>query len=174
MEDVVPNLRHGDGRVRRAAVRAVWKLGGPRSASALLAVFPGTDPETQLEILFGLAQIQSAAAVPVLGEFTRSSQTSEKLRMKSIETLGQIGQTVKPCKGGTESVDSSSCLAPSGLDFHACFSPGFQSPLRVLFHPLLLRSSGARFHWTKIAHAENNIGANHNRDGCYPCGNVLA
>lgn len=91
LEDVSRCLNHEDGRVRRAAVRAVWKLGGPPSGARLLNVFPTADPETQLEILFGLSQIQSAAAVPVLGEFGKNPQTPERLRLKAIETLGHIG-----------------------------------------------------------------------------------
>jgi len=84
-------LDHADGRVRRAAVRALWKLGGPASAPHLLSIFQSTDPDTQLEILFGLSQVQSAEAAPVLGEFTRNAQAPLKIRMKTAETLGHIG-----------------------------------------------------------------------------------
>ena len=89
--DVAQCLQHGDGRVRRAAVRALWKLGGPACAAHLLPVFPATDPETQVEILFGLGQVQSGLAVFVLADFAKNPQVHEKLRIKTVETLGQIG-----------------------------------------------------------------------------------
>jgi len=91
LEEVARCLDHQDGRVRRAAVRALWKLGGPASAPPLITVFPISDPETQLEILFGFSHIQSAEAVPVLGEFAANSQTPDKMRIKTAEVLGQIG-----------------------------------------------------------------------------------
>jgi len=90
LDDVVACLRHGDGRVRRSAVRALWKLGGPAGGKHLLACLPGTDPETQMEILFGLGQIQAPEAVPALLELAKSGGTAERLRIKAIETLGQI------------------------------------------------------------------------------------
>jgi HEAT repeat protein len=89
--DVAQCLQHGDGRVRRAAVRTLWKLGGPACAGHLLPIFPATDPETQVEILFGLGQVQSGLAVFVLGDFAKNPQVHEKLRVKTVETLGQIG-----------------------------------------------------------------------------------
>ncbi len=91
LEDVAQCLQHADGRVRRAAVRALWKLGGPACASHLLPIFPGTDPETQVEILFGLGQVQAGMAVFVLADFARNANASERLRIKAVETLGQIG-----------------------------------------------------------------------------------
>ena len=91
LEDVARCLQHGDGRVRRAAVRALWKLGGPACAPHLLPLFPSTDPETQVEILFGLGQVQAGMAVFVLADFARTTNANERLRIKTIETLGQIG-----------------------------------------------------------------------------------
>ncbi len=90
LSDVEACLRHADGRVRRSAVRALWKLGGPAAGEPLLACLPGTDPETQMEILFGLGQIQVPEAVPNILELAKHAGTSERLRIKAIETLGQI------------------------------------------------------------------------------------
>ena len=91
LENVAQCLQHADGRVRRAAVRALWKLGGPACAAHLLPVFPSTDPETQVEILFGLGQVQSGMAVFVLADFAKNPNVSERMRIKTLETLGQIG-----------------------------------------------------------------------------------
>ncbi len=90
LNEVAICLRHADGRVRRSAVRAMWKLGGPAAGRDLLVCLPGTDPETQLEILFGLGQIQIPEAVPAVMELAKNSRTHERLRIKAIETLGQI------------------------------------------------------------------------------------
>jgi HEAT repeat protein len=56
-----------------------------------VAIFPESDPETQMEILFGLAHVQSPQAVPVLGAFVANAQSPEKVRIKAAEALGQIG-----------------------------------------------------------------------------------
>ncbi len=90
LEEVAACLRHADGRVRRSAVLAMWKLGGPAAGASLLACLPATDPETQLEILFGLGQIQVPEAVTSVLELARNSGVSERLRIKAVETLGQI------------------------------------------------------------------------------------
>lgn len=90
LNDVAACLRHTDGRVRRSAVRALWKLGGPAAGRHLLACLPGTDPETQMEILFGLGQIQVPAAVPILLDLAKNTGAPDRIRIKTLETLGQI------------------------------------------------------------------------------------
>jgi hypothetical protein len=87
-------LGHPDGRVRRAAVRATWKLGGPSAAPALAALFPQTDPETQLEIMFAFGQIHAGGAVPLLGQFLNDRRVPDKLRIRATETLGLIGDAL--------------------------------------------------------------------------------
>ena len=84
-------LAHADGRVKRAAVRTLWKVGGPTSVYPLLEAFPTVDPETQMEMLFGLGQIKSPAAVPVLTAFVLDRKHQDRLRARALETLGQIG-----------------------------------------------------------------------------------
>jgi HEAT repeat protein len=44
-----------------------------------------------VEILFGLGQVQSGLAVSVLADFARNPNVNERLRIKTLETLGQIG-----------------------------------------------------------------------------------
>ncbi len=91
--EVIPLMRHRDGRVRRAAVRAAWKLGGPTSEPHLVAILKDTDPETQFEILFALGQINATNSAPVVVELAEDRRASERLRLKALETLGQIGST---------------------------------------------------------------------------------
>lgn len=91
MDSVAGCLRHQERRVRHAAVRALWKLGGPASAPHLLTFFPTADPETQVEVMFGLGQIQATGAVEPLLAFAQQSELNEKLRIRALDTLSQIG-----------------------------------------------------------------------------------
>lgn len=85
-------LLHPDPRVRQAAVRALWKLGGPSADGPLLDRLPSSDPDTQMEILFGLGQIQSLRALPVLLTFAAEGRTPERLRVKALEVIGLLGR----------------------------------------------------------------------------------
>ena len=91
LPEVVPLLRHKDGRVRRAAVRALWKLGGPAAEPHLLGILKETDPETKFEVLFALSQVKTASSAPVVLELAEDRRVSERLRLKALETLGDIG-----------------------------------------------------------------------------------
>ncbi len=91
LDEVLQCFAHTDGRVRRAAVRAAWKLGGPASEQALLRLLPATDGETQMEVLFALGQINSLSCIPTLAAFLQDRRFGDRLRHKAIEVLGQIG-----------------------------------------------------------------------------------
>jgi hypothetical protein len=91
VEAVQAHLRHADGRVRRAAVRALWKLQGAACASALTALLPDTDPETQQEILFGLGQAKAADAAPAVLALALDGRAPEKLRLRAFDTLPLLG-----------------------------------------------------------------------------------
>ena len=93
MQAVIPLLRHPEGRVRRAAVRAMWKLGGPASESHLVGILKETDPETQLEVLFALGQLKTLGSAPAVLELAEDRRATERLRLKALETLGLIGAT---------------------------------------------------------------------------------
>lgn len=91
LEAIRPTLAHPDGRVRRAAVRAFWKLGGPSAVPILAGLLSRTDPDTQMEILFGFGQVHHPAAIPALGELIQSGSAPLRLRVKAAETLGLLG-----------------------------------------------------------------------------------
>jgi len=91
LEPAAACLAHPDGRVKRAAVRTMWKLGGPAAVTRLLAAFPTVDPGTQEEMMFGLGQVRAIQAVPVLAAFAMDRKNGEKLRVRAAETIGQIG-----------------------------------------------------------------------------------
>jgi HEAT repeat protein len=87
---IAPILRHPEPRVRRAAVRALWKLGGPASEPHLVARMKDTDPETLQEILFALGQLRSEGSVAPVAEIAQDKRILEPLRVQAITTLGQI------------------------------------------------------------------------------------
>ena len=84
-------LAHADGRVKRAAVRTLWKVGGPAAVPNLLAALRTSDPETQMEIIFALGQLRSKQSLPALAAFALAKNAPEPLRVRAAETLGQIG-----------------------------------------------------------------------------------
>jgi HEAT repeat protein len=91
LDAVVRCLSHPDARVNRAAVRALWKLGGPLSMTPLLAAFPQVEPETQSEIMFALVQVRAAQSVSTLAAYAMDRRNLEAMRVKAAETIGQIG-----------------------------------------------------------------------------------
>jgi HEAT repeat protein len=87
---IAPLLRHPEPRVRRTAVRALWKLGGPASEPQLLARLKETDPETLHEILFALGQLRSESSAAPIAELAQDRRIGERLRIQAISTLGLI------------------------------------------------------------------------------------
>ncbi len=87
---ILPHLRHPEPRVRRTAVRALWKLGGPEAEPHLLAQMKDTDAETIQEILFALGQLHSVAGVPQVMELAQDKRVLERIRIQALETLGLI------------------------------------------------------------------------------------
>jgi hypothetical protein len=91
MEQANACLVHPDGRVKRAAVRTMWRVGGPASVPGLLGALPAVDPETQEEVMFGLAQLRATQAIATLAAFAADRKHIERQRVRAAETLGQIG-----------------------------------------------------------------------------------
>jgi hypothetical protein len=95
-------LQHGDPRVRRAAARALGKIGGPNAERALVGAMNDKDPETQAEVLLCLGAMKAQTAIPGLAELARAKLlgTDEKVRELAVTTLGQIGtDAVVPALG---------------------------------------------------------------------------
>jgi hypothetical protein len=88
---VVPLLRHPEPRVRRTAVRTIWKLGGPVAEPHLLARMKDTDAETMQEILFALGQLRSEVGLIQVAELAQDKRVLERLRLLALDTLGLIG-----------------------------------------------------------------------------------
>jgi HEAT repeat protein len=87
---ILPLLGHPEPRVRRTAVRALWKLGGPVVEPHLLAHMKETDAETMQEILFALGQLRSESSLPQVTALAQDKRVLERLRIQALETLGHI------------------------------------------------------------------------------------
>nr|WP_320131060.1 HEAT repeat domain-containing protein [uncultured Holophaga sp.] len=92
LPEIQPCLSHPDRRVRQAAVRATWKLAGSKAAPILQERLPESDPETRIEILFGLIQIQATSALPVILDMALDPRIALGFRIKAVEALAQIPQ----------------------------------------------------------------------------------
>ncbi|MBP1771614.1 MAG: hypothetical protein H6P99_777 [Holophagaceae bacterium] len=86
----IPLLRHPEPRVRRTAVRALWKLGGPVAEPHLLARMKDADAETLQEILFALGQLRSEGSLGSVSELAQDKRVIEKLRIQALDTMGHI------------------------------------------------------------------------------------
>ncbi|MDR3684975.1 MAG: HEAT repeat domain-containing protein [Geothrix sp.] len=87
---ILPLLGHPEPRVRRTAVRALWKLGGPVAEPHLLAHMKETDAETMQEILFALGQLRSEGSLPQVTALAQDKRVLERLRIQALDTLGHI------------------------------------------------------------------------------------
>jgi len=84
-------LQHGDARVRRAATRALGKIGGPESENLLVAAIGDRDAETNNEVLLCLGSMKAQSAVPALSEIAKSRSHAGEERELAITTLAHIG-----------------------------------------------------------------------------------
>lgn len=93
LDDAVEALGHADDRVRRAAARALGKLGGLRAEKQLGDALAANEAETQMEILAALGTMKGDTAIPQIAELTKKKlgRGDETVRIRAIETLGQIG-----------------------------------------------------------------------------------
>jgi len=91
LPSIIPLLRHPEPRVRRTAVRALWKLGGPLAEPHLLARIKDTDGGTLEEILFAFGQLKSEGSLAAVSELIQDKRVVEKMRLLGLETLAHIG-----------------------------------------------------------------------------------
>ncbi len=88
---VAPLMRHPDLRVRQAAIRALWKMGGPQSEPHLVARLKDADELTLAEVLFALGQLRAAAGLPQIEAIALGKRVPPQIRIQALEALGQIG-----------------------------------------------------------------------------------
>lgn len=94
IEPMGVTLGHADERVRRAAARALGKIGGVRVERFLIDALKANSGETQIEILSVLGSLKAESAVDALLEMVRSRRmghAEDPERLKAIETIGAIG-----------------------------------------------------------------------------------
>ncbi|HUR82284.1 MAG TPA: HEAT repeat domain-containing protein [Thermoanaerobaculia bacterium] len=71
VEPIGKKLEHDDPRVRRAAARALGRIGGAESEKLLIGAIHDRDPETQAEVLLCLGAMKSSTAVPMLADLVK-------------------------------------------------------------------------------------------------------
>lgn len=71
VEPIGRKLDHSDARVRRAAARALGKIGGTEAEQLLVGAIHDRDPETQAEVLLCLGAMKASSAVPALAELMK-------------------------------------------------------------------------------------------------------
>ncbi len=93
VSDIGSTLQHDDPRVRRAAVRALHRLGGAQAEGLLISAINDKNAETQGEVFTALGAMKAQGAIPALAELARGKRllSDAKLREAAIATLGQIG-----------------------------------------------------------------------------------
>lgn len=93
VESIGRTLSHSDPRVRRAAARALGKIGGAAAEGQLVGAMNDRDAETQAEVLLCLGAMKAQSAIPGLAELARAKLlgTDDKVRELAVSTLGQIG-----------------------------------------------------------------------------------
>lgn len=86
-------LQHSDARVKRAAVRALGRIGGIEAEIFLVQALSDRNAETQSEALVALGALKSEGALPSLIEMAKTKKLvgDEKVRETAIVTIGQIG-----------------------------------------------------------------------------------
>ncbi|HWQ09554.1 MAG TPA: HEAT repeat domain-containing protein, partial [Holophaga sp.] len=89
-------LLHPDARVVAAAIRAVGRLGGRTAEGALVPLLNHRDHAIQMEALFTLNEMKARQAVPALLELVKGGKGRvrpplERIRVKALEVLGQLG-----------------------------------------------------------------------------------
>jgi HEAT repeat protein len=93
VEPIGKRLDHGEPRVRRAAARALSKIGGYETEALLVGAMNDRDEETQAEVLLCIGVMKAETAIPALVDLARVRLLGkdEKVRELAITTLGQIG-----------------------------------------------------------------------------------
>jgi len=89
-------LGHPDTRVRREALRAITRIGGPQAGKILIRVVERGDPHLGSLALMSMGSMEDPAVVDFLrtlakGERLDELELDEDVRLDAIKSLGQIG-----------------------------------------------------------------------------------
>ncbi len=96
---LVELLAHEEGRVRRAALQALARIGGPAATAHVVRCLTSGDPELQVQAILALGARREATALPALEAIARGSAPAGarrplrdlEVRRYAIEALGRIG-----------------------------------------------------------------------------------
>jgi HEAT repeat protein len=88
-------LAHEDGRVRRAALQALAKIGGREATALVVRCLTSGDKELQVQAILAVGAWREATALPTLEALARGGggrRTSDvEVRRHAIEALGLVG-----------------------------------------------------------------------------------
>lgn len=90
IEHLAPALRHSDGRVQQAALKALIKARKPETASVLSAVLPKLAPAALDEALDELIFQKSPTAINDLADFVAAKEGNPAARRKALQALAGI------------------------------------------------------------------------------------
>jgi hypothetical protein len=144
LPSITPLLSHSEPRVRRHAIRALWKLGGPAAEPHLLGRMKETDAEAMEELLFAFGQLRSERSVAPISELAQDKRVLERIRIQALETLASI-----PSPRAMPALLE--CIRRKGF-----FSPGEPPAIRMAAAKALaaLRTPEARAALQKLADTE--------------------
>lgn len=91
-------LAHEDNRVRRAALQALARIGGPRARGEVVRCLTSGDHDMQVQAILAVGAWREATALPTIEAIARGSEGGEgrhaagpEARQHAIEALGLIG-----------------------------------------------------------------------------------
>jgi len=90
VEHIAPALRHSDARVQQAALKAMMKARGARTAGALAEALPSLSPQVLDEALAELTYTKSPHTIAALEAFVASGGSNLVRANKAIQALGAI------------------------------------------------------------------------------------
>ncbi|MEO8215929.1 MAG: HEAT repeat domain-containing protein [Acidobacteriota bacterium] len=91
--DIGGTLHHPDARVKRAAIRALTRIGGGSAERELSAALYENEPATQGEILQALASMRARGAVFDVCTLLKDRHVDGPVRVLAADMLGQVGST---------------------------------------------------------------------------------
>ncbi len=106
-------LAHEDGRVRRAAIQALARIGGRRARGEVVRCLTSGDPDMRVQAILAVGAWRETAALPTLEAIARGSEGARRAsdteaRRHAIEALGLVG--------GPRALEAlAGVLAPPGL-----------------------------------------------------------
>jgi hypothetical protein len=92
-DHLVPALRHTDARVQQAALKAITKAGGAKTAQVLADSLPALSPQVLDEALDQLMYLRNPNTVSALEDFVVNGRRNVVRASKAVQALGAIADS---------------------------------------------------------------------------------